>query len=110
MGRWIDKVVTYGREEREGISTKKGKETHTLFSLRSWRFSGRCCTFLAAEPREDWGQVKEGFSPFSLAVSPLALSGSFSPRKYPRRRLHSPSRHSMSFFKKEPGIANEMQL
>ena len=44
---------------------KKGKETHTLLSLRSWRFSGTCCTFLAAEPREDWEQVKEGFSPFT---------------------------------------------
>ena len=72
------------REEREGISTKKGKETHTLLSLRSWQFSGRCCTFLAAEPREDWEQVKDGFSTFSLAVSPLASSGSYSPRKYPR--------------------------
>jgi len=72
------------RRNREGISTKKGKETHTLLSLRSWRFSGRCCTFLAAEPREDCEQVKEGFLPFSLAASPLASSGGFSPTKYPR--------------------------
>ena len=72
------------RRNREGISTKKRKETHTLLNLRSWRFSGRCCTFLATEPREDWDEVKEGFSPFSLAISPLASSGGFSPTKYPR--------------------------
>ena len=40
----------------------KGTETHTLRSLRSWRFSGECCSFLATEPREDWEQVKEGYS------------------------------------------------
>ena len=24
--------------------------------------AGECCSFLAAEPREDWEQVKEGYS------------------------------------------------
>ena len=71
-------------EEREGISTKKGTETHILLSLRSWRFSGRCCTFLAAEPREDWEQVKEGFSPFPSRCGRSLRVAALSPRKYPR--------------------------
>ena len=83
-GAGLTKWWLMERRNREGISTKKRKETHTLLNLRSWRFSGRCCTFLATESREDWEQVKEGFSPFSLAISPLASSGGFSPTKYPR--------------------------
>ena len=59
MGCRIHKVVTHGEKKQ------KGTETHTLLSLRSRRFSRECCSFLAAKPREDWEQVKEGFSPFT---------------------------------------------
>ena len=49
------------RQNRHATQAK----THTLLSLRSWRFSRECCSFLAAKPRDDWEQVKEGFSPFT---------------------------------------------
>ena len=111
MGHRIHKMVTYGEKKGKGSAQRRERRTHTLLSLRSWWFSGECCSFLAAEPREDWRleQVKDrGIFPRGDASR-----GGSAAKKAPRvqefcqlRRLHYHSHHSMTF--KRQGQANEL--
>ena len=69
MGPRIHKVVTYG--EKKGNGSARRRERRLAFSLAcvAGDLAASAVVFLAAEPREDWEQVKEGYSLASRRVT-----------------------------------------
>ena len=70
MGPRIHKVVTYG--EKKGNGSARRRERRLAFSLAyvAGDLAASAVVFLAAEPREDWEQVKEGTSTRHVVAPP----------------------------------------
>ena len=62
MGRRIHKVVTYGEKKGNGSARRRERRLTLSLACVAGDSAASAVVFLAAEPREDWEQVKEGYS------------------------------------------------
>ena len=65
MGCRIHKVVTYGEKKGKGSARRRERRLTLSLACVAGDLAASAVVFLAAKPREDWEQVKEGFSPFT---------------------------------------------
>ena len=61
MGCRIHKVVTHEEKKGKGSARRRERRLTLSFACVAGDLAASAVVFLAAKPREDWEQVKEGF-------------------------------------------------